>query len=176
MKKEEKNTKISNGYSGSSMSYSQKYLWNYINQPTASKVAINTYADSASVKSDLMNSYAWDTAIVFIQECGYTNYANQSSKNSSLSNTGANNDEVCKINDMASNLAEWTTEYASSTSISYANPCTSRGGDYYDNSNDCTASRYNLYYAAYSSINFRSTSQHLYVGLKIDRKANKHKQ
>ena len=82
-------TKVSAGYSKSSMSYTQRRLWNFITQIDASKVAINTYADSTSVKSDLMNSYAWDTAIVFIQECGHTNYANQDGQsiNSNLTNT-----------------------------------------------------------------------------------------
>ena len=122
-------SKISNSYSGS-MSYTQGRLWNYITQLDASKVAINTYAGSSSVKSDLINSYAWDTAIVYIQEAGNSNYANQKSKNTSLANTGKNSDEVCKINDMASNVREWTTEYSSHTFSGTANPCARRGGDY----------------------------------------------
>ena len=126
-------SKISNGYNdyseGSmSMSYTPRTLWNYITQIDASKVAINTYAGSTSVKSDLINSYAWDTAIVYIQEAGNSNYANQTSKNYSLANTGANADEVCKINDMASNVIELTTEYSSSTLSFNAGPCTHRGG------------------------------------------------
>ena len=133
-------TKVSAGYSESSMSYTQRRLWNFITQLDASKVAINTYSDSTSVKSDLMNSYAWDTAIVFIQECGHTNYANQTSEKSRLSNTGANNDEVCKINDMASNIREWTTEYSSGTNGGGASPCTLRGGSF-NNSRYYTANR-----------------------------------
>ena len=135
-------TKVSEHNSKSSMSYNPGTLWNYITQLDASKVAINTYEDSGSVKSDLMNSYAWDTAIVYIQECGNTNYANQDGKstNNNLTDTGTGQDEVCKINDMASNIAEWTTEYSSSTYSSSAYPCTLRGGNYYD-SNYYTASR-----------------------------------
>ncbi len=148
-------SKKSNGYSEDSMSYNPKTLWNYITQLDASKVAINTYAESTSVKSDLINSYAWDTAIVYIQEAGNINYANQKSKNSSLANTGANADEVCKINDMASNLAEWTTEYSSYTYSNFANPCTFRGGLYYD-SNIYTASRnYDNATDSYFGIGFR---------------------
>ena len=136
-------TKVSEHNSTSSMSYNLGTLWNFITELEASKVAINTYEDSLVVKSDLMNSYAWDTAIVYIQECGNTNYANQVGKsiNSNLTNTGTGQDEVCKINDMASNLYEWTTEYSSYTYSSYAYPCTGRGGDYYTNSN-YTAGRY----------------------------------
>ena len=162
-------TKESNGYSTSSMTYSQRRLWNRITQLDASKVAINTYADSSNVKSDLINSYAWDTAIVFIQECGYTNYANQTSKNTSLSNTGANNDEVCKINDMASNLWAWTTEYSSSTGSSIASPCAYRGG-YCRDSSDCTAyRRIGTATSSFSSIRF--PPQPLYVALNPDRKS-----
>ena len=124
-------SKISNGYSVLSMSYTPGTLWNRITQLEASKVAINTYAGSSSVKSDLINSYAWDTAIVYIQEAGNSNYANQKSKNTSLANTGTNDDKVCNINDMGSNLREWTTEYSSITGGN-ARPCTFRGGYCYD--------------------------------------------
>ena len=110
------------------MEYREGVLWNYILQPNASKVAINTYADSTSVKSDLMNSYAWDTAIVFIQECGYTNYAN-TIKTGEYLNTGESRDEVCKINDMAQNLNDLTTEYSNNdynSTSSNNNPATYR--------------------------------------------------
>ena len=135
-------TKVSEHNSTSSMSYNPGTLWNFITQLEASKVAINTYKESRSVKSDLMNSYAWDTAIVYIQECEKANYANQDGEtiNINLTNTGTGQDEVCKINDMASNIVEWTTEYSSSTSSSNAYPCTYRGGDYYG-SLDYTAYR-----------------------------------
>ena len=153
-------SKISNGYSDAVMSYTPGTLWNCITQLNASKVAINTYAGNASVKSDLINSYAWDTAIVYIQEAGNSNYANQKSKNNSLANTGTNNDEVCKINDMASNIIEWTTEYSSLTYSNKAYPCTIIGGTYYVSitytadrshnhatySSDCIGFRLSLYF------------------------------
>ena len=135
-------SKISNGFSEDSMTYNPGTLWNRITQIEASKVAINTYKDSRNgVKSDLMNSYAWDTAIVFIQECGHTNYANQTSKNTSLADTGKNSDEVCKINDLASNCYEWTTEYSSYTHSGFTVPCVHRGG-YYNSSIVYATSRY----------------------------------
>ena len=115
--------------SGSKAASKVSAVWNNITELEASKVAINTYKDSTNgVKSDLMNSYAWDTAIVYIQEAGNKKYAKRTSSNSSLSNTGTNNDEVCKINDMASNLLEWTTEYSANTISKQNNPCVSRGG------------------------------------------------
>ncbi len=112
------------------MNYSPGVLWNYIMQFDASTVSINTYKNAKTVKSDLMNSYVWNTAIVYIEECGNKNYAYQESRNSKLSNTGTNNDEVCKINDMASNIVEWTTEYSNNVSTSLATPCSFNGGDY----------------------------------------------
>lgn len=123
-------TKISRGSVTSTPGLTERKLLNYITQPWASKVAINTYADSSSVKSDLMNSYAWDTAIVFIQESGHTNYANKTGKdvNTDLVNTGTNGDEPCKINDMSSNLDEWSTESSSMTGRGMIG--TTRGGRY----------------------------------------------
>ncbi len=115
------------------MNYEVGTLWNYITQLEASKVSINTYSKATTVKSDLMNSYAWDTAIVYIEEAGHANYVNQTTRNTS--------DEVCKINDMASNVSEYTTEYYTYTNGGIARPCTGRGGFYY-HSNRWTASRY----------------------------------
>ena len=83
------------------------------------------------VTSDLINSYAWDTAIVFIEKCGTNgNYANKKDGNGTLKTTGNNSDEQCKINDMAGNIMEWTTETYSFT----AYPCVVRGGFYHDTS------------------------------------------
>ena len=155
-------SKVSTRYrtsSDGSMLYNPGTLWNYITQPAASKVAINTYADSTSVKSDLMNSYAWDTAIVYIQEAGNSNYANATRKHTSLSNTGnlaeGIKDEVCKINDMASNVQEWTTEHSSYTYRSSAYPCVRRGGHYFVSSL-CAASRnYNGATGSNHDIGFR---------------------
>ena len=150
-------TKSSARNSESSMSYTQGTLWNFITQVDASEVAINTYLDSTSVKSDLINSYAWDTAIVFIQECENTNYANQDGSliNTNLSNTGTGQDEVCKINDMASNIVEFTTEYSNSKSVNnaIAYSCTSRGG-YYKSSGYYT-SRRTRSNASYKNYSFR---------------------
>ncbi|MCI9246647.1 MAG: hypothetical protein HFJ30_05955 [Clostridia bacterium] len=79
------------------------------------------------VESDLINSYSWDTAIVFIQKySGNANYANKVSINTSKVNTGRAEDKVCNIHDMASNCIEWSTEHSTDASI----PCGARGGSY----------------------------------------------
>ena len=130
---------------------SEQKVWNNITQPKASEVSRNMYGSEAKVTSDLINSYAWDTAIVFIQKCGtesnsstYSYTVGQSST-STLQTTGTNIlkatskvDKQCNIFDMAGNCSEWTTE----TSSDSTSPCVLRGG-YYDYSNYYTSSRDN---------------------------------
>ena len=133
-------SKVSTGTprTSSSTALTQGMLWNYVTQLDAAKISRNMYNNDSSVgvESDLVNSYAWDTAIVFIQAMGNgnENYANKTIVNSSLANTGTTGDEVCNIHDMASNCWEWSTEYSTFTSSSYANPCVHRGGNGYSGS------------------------------------------
>ena len=103
-------------------------LWNWITQIDAAKVSRNMYNTNSNigVESDLVNSYAYDTAIVFIQEMGHTNYANKNSVNKEIKNTGTIGDEVCNIHDMSSNIEEWTTEYCTNSDSNMARPCTER--------------------------------------------------
>ena len=109
-----------------------QYVYNNITQIKAAAVSREMYYNK-KIKSDLINSYAWDTAIVFIQEfSGDTDYARQIRLQSSLAKTGkatdgTNKDVRCNIYDMAGNCFEWSTE--TSTGSSY--PCVSRGGHYY---------------------------------------------
>ena len=127
-------------------------VYNYVTQLQAAQLSQNMY-NSDKFTSDLMNSYAWDTAIVFIQNCG-TNakYSRQNSLNKALAQTGTTTDIQCNIYDMASNILEWTTE----TSNGSSNPCVNRGGSYY-NSNYCTSNRGGDYtsYSSYNDIGFR---------------------
>ena len=141
-------SKVSTGTprTSSSVILTQGMLWTCVNQIDAAKISRNMYNNdnNVGVESDLVNSYAWDTAIVFIQAMGNgnENYANKTSVNSSLANTGTTGDEVCNIHDMASNCLEWSTEYSTNTVSSDAYPCVSRGG-VCSNSNGYTARRYN---------------------------------
>ena len=117
----------------------QGTLWTSIKQLAAAQVARNMYAgnkdieeNSVGVESDLINSYAWDTAIVYVQQMGHDNYANYSrdeTGNTSLMDTGKTGDVVCNIYDMAANAHEWTTEY-STLKRNGAVPSVSRGGDF----------------------------------------------
>ena len=148
------NSKVSDSFITSSTApTAEGTLWNNITQINAATASRNIYE---AVTTDLVNSYAWDTAIVYIQNFSEdTDYSYQEgpSIKSSLTNTGINRDEVCKINDMASNTFEWTTEYSTYTSSSPANPCTARGGIYDIRTINCTSIRY-ISPATLSSKNF----------------------
>ena len=118
----------SEGEDGKADSKFDKTLWKSITQLDAATVAREMY-DNSYVASDLINSYSWNTAIVFIQKYSEnSNYANETSVNSSLLNAGKTGDKVCNIYDMASNAFEWTTEHATYTN----GPCTGTGGSCYD--------------------------------------------
>lgn len=116
------------------MHYEYGTLWNFVTQLQASKICQNMYKndDSVGVESDLVNSYAWDTAVVFIQEMSETNsnYANKTDGNGTLKNTGETGDKACNIYDMAANLREFTTEYCLYESTTTTYPCTGVGGYY----------------------------------------------
>ena len=126
-------------------------VYNYVTQKQAAEQAQGMYT-SNNFTSDLMNSYAWDTAITFIQDCtDKTNYANQHSLNKSFLSTGTTNDNPCNIFDMASNINEWTTETSSDSS----NPCVNRGG-FCSGSFSCTSTRYgDTTSSSYYNLGFR---------------------
>ena len=121
-------------------------VFNNITQPNAAIQAQNMY-NSSKFTSDLMNSYAWDTATLFLQTCGEEKYSIKTSVNNSLASKGTNSsdytgtrDTVCNVYDMASNVYEWTTE----TSDSSHGPCITKGGSYddYGSSDFYTSNRY----------------------------------
>lgn len=117
-------------------------LWNNITQVNASKASRQMYYGDIYVESDLCNSYAWDTAIVYIQAMKNSNYANACDGNGTLKNTGETGDERCHIFDIAGNTMEWTTEYCTyMSSVGGAYPCTVRGG-FYLNCFNYTSVRY----------------------------------
>lgn len=133
-------------------------VYNYVTQPQAAELSRNMYASDLTFTSDLINSYAWDTAITFIQAFGadtdsatYSIKAGMSSiSESEPQNTGTNKlkstgkeDIQCNIYDMAGNCYEWTTE-----TVSYSDKvCVFRGSYYkgtngnYNNENSYTSRR-----------------------------------
>ena len=106
------------------------HVWNAVSQPEASIISQNMYS-SSNFDTDLMNSYAWDTAILFLQAfddrtetAKSTKYSIQTGLTNSVSTTGSSRDIICNIYDMASNCYEWNTETCNNQ---YAS-CTFRGG------------------------------------------------
>ena len=107
-----------------------------ITQPNAAKLAREMYGEVKEnnelvYASDLVNSYAWDTAIIFIQTYSTgTDASTYASKNKSTSfaKTGINPDKYCNIFDMSGNAYEWTTEYSTKSYGSNFYPCVRRGG------------------------------------------------
>jgi len=134
------------------------FVYNWVTQPQVAELSRKMYTNS-NFESDLMNGYAWDTAIVFIQTFGQSNYSKQTRLSSSLSKTGLVGDEQLNINDMAGNVREWTTETSSHSGYPFVN----RGSNYNSGSIRSTAS-YNSSEQSYSytGIGFRTL---LYVTL-----------
>ena len=153
-------------------------VFNYITQNKASELSQKMYEKEndgttaiTKFESDLINSYAWDTATLFLQE--YDNrtynintnsnykakYSRQIRLSEGLKNTGtnassitdANKDKICNVYDMADNCYEWTTETCSLSDY----PCVIRGGNY--NSSDNYTSNRHLYSTtdAYDNDSFR---------------------
>ena len=131
------------GYTGDNTQLvckSEQQVWNYVTQNKASELSRNMYT-SNEFTSDLINSYSWDTSIVFIQKFGEENDSGTYSKTVGLSSTNTNEpqntgtnilnatkkvDKQCNIYDMAGNTWEWLTE----SYIDSIYPCVHRGGLY----------------------------------------------
>lgn len=106
-------------------------VFNNVTQNKAAELSRTMYNNN-SFESDLINSYAWDTAILFLQE--YDNRTNAVRSNTDfykekyslqgrlsangIKNQGTNNsyvpesstDKICNVYDMADNCQEWSTE------------------------------------------------------------------
>ena len=121
------------------------YVYNNVTQSQAATLSRGMYTGTP-FESDLINSYAWDTATLFLQtfdnrtnKDSLKKYSMQNSLNTDidgLATQGTNKldtskqDKICNVYDMASNCIEWSTEtcnYGGSST-----PCTIRGGSYYD--------------------------------------------
>ena len=118
-----------------------------------------------NVVSELISSYAWDTALNFICQTNSAGYKLATTTSSSYGNIGTGsrkntgvdtNDDYSKIHDLLGNCWEWTTEYSSSST----SPCVPRGGSSHG-STRCAAFRYND--SASSSSDYVSFRSQLYV-------------
>ena len=126
------------------------YVYNYVRQPQAATLSRGMY-EGTPFESDLINSYAWDTATLFLQTIDNrttdktTKYSMQHSLNLSfVASQGTNKfpntstqDKICNVYDMASNCWEWSTETYSYSPY----PCTVRGGRYLSVGYEYTSAR-----------------------------------
>ncbi len=105
-----------------------EFVYNYVTQPQAADLSRNMYQNKM-FESDLINSYAWDTALVFIQTFGQNDYAIKHFPNlKEWGKKGTNNladviaqDKECNIWDMAANYLEYTTETSSLHGATFRN-------------------------------------------------------
>ena len=136
----------------------------YVNvtRDEAKEQAEAMYSSNGEIKatSQLISSYAWDTALNFICQTNEEGYLLATTTDDAYGNIGTQTqtqtggypaDCYSNIYDFLGNYWEWTTEYSS-----YYNPCVGRGGSY-DNSNFYAAYRYNVGTSVSSTtISFRS--------------------
>ena len=121
----------------------------YVNvtRDKANNEAKAMYNGNSYVTSELISSYAWDTALNFICQTNEAGYTLATTTSDTYGNIGTSNptktgeygaDKYSKICDFLGNRWEWTTEYYSISGY----PCVKRGGDY-NNSNYYAAFRNN---------------------------------
>ncbi len=128
-------------------------------QAQLQKIYIN---ENNNFQSDLINSYAWDTAIMYIHTfSGDVDYSKQSGMNTiatlqqtgtSILSTDNELDKRCNIYDMAGSAYEWTTETCTYT----GNPCSARGGRYNHESHNTAGREYNTTEYTNMNLSFRS--------------------
>lgn len=131
--------------------------WVNLTRDKAYKQAKEMYGVNGYVTSELISSYAWDTALNFICQNNENGYKLATTTDSSYGNIGTENrtntgmytsDKYSNVYDMLGNCLEWTTEAIGGTA-GYTT-CVGRGG-YYD-------SPYSLNYAAYRGTYSESSS------------------
>lgn len=114
-----------------------KNAYVYVTRDQAKEKSEELYRENSFVTSELISSYAWDTALNFIcqtsKEYGYSLATTTSSERANIGTrkkelTGAYTaDKYSNIHDLLGNCYEWTTEYCSNSSF----PCVPRGGYYF---------------------------------------------
>ena len=111
-----------------------KYPYVYVTRDEAKQQAEAMYSGNEFVTSELISSYAWDTALNFICQTNEEGYVLAMTSDSTYGNIDTNKktqtggypaDCYSNIYDLLGNCFEWTTEYSDAGS-----PCTYRGGLY----------------------------------------------
>ena len=142
-----------------------KYPYIYVTRDEAKQQAEAMYSGNEYVTSELINSYAWDTALNYICQTNEEGYLLATTTDEAYGNIGTSNrtrtgaytvdgevsDKYSNIFDMIGNCQEWTTEYSNYTYDASSYPCIGRGGHFY-NSDLYAAIRYS-YSTSYSGYN-----------------------
>ena len=114
----------SKGSDGKAKSKANQNDWTGITQLEASSKSRSMYTTNNGVRTDLINSYAWSTALEYINKMGSSDYINKKNTVTSILKTGQSGDKACNIYDMSGNISEWTTETATNST----GKCTYIGG------------------------------------------------
>ena len=121
-----------------------KYSYVLVTRDQAKQQSEAMYSGNKYVTSELISSYAWDTALNFICQTNEEGYLLATTTDSTYGNIGTGSsgktqtgeyeaDNYSNIHDLLGNCWEWTTEYSSRND----RPCVRRGG--YCNYNDIYA-------------------------------------
>ena len=125
-----------------------KYPYIWITSDEAKQQAEAMYNGNEFVTSELISSYAWDTALNFICQTNEEGYLlatttddaygniNKGYSNTNRTQTGEYSaDNYSNINDLLGNCSEKTTEYSSYTSYGHSYPCVGRESSYSSSNN-----------------------------------------
>ena len=121
-----------------SLVQANKNAYVYVTRDQAKTQAEAMYSGNSYVTSELISSYAWDTALNYICQTNEEGYMLATTTDSTYGNVGTSTKELTgayeadnysNIHDILGNYLEWTTEYSSDTSYS----CVYRGGNYSSN-------------------------------------------
>ena len=139
-----------------------------VTRDEAKEAAESMYSEDTesevTATTELISSYAWDTALNFICQNSEYGYELATTTSSERGNIGTSNktttggyeaDCYSNIYDFLGNCYEWTTGYSSNTDSDGVYPCVTRGG-YCDYSNDYAAFRgYDTSDSSYYGNSFR---------------------
>ena len=127
------------------------------------------YSENNYVSSELVCSYAWDTALNFICQTNSARYKLAMTTDDKYANLGTGtrtntgayaSDNYSNIYDFLGNCMEWTTEKGNNTNAKDV----IRGGSYDENNSFCASIRSNRDGSRQSNISFRVQ---LYINVKI---------